>query len=477
MIKNLPSNTFAEKTILGASIVNKQAAITVLSSLKEDDFYVENFKNRSIFRALKEVNAKNIPIDLTTLTSQLESDKQIELIGGVDYLLELTNNVTEVANIEFYIKELRDTTLLRNLLLKMDGLIGEYESKSIPNFNDYILKCEREITSLTGQRKISGFASAKDLVESVGNLIISRYGNEGTITGLTTGFNDLNSYTNGFGKGNLVILAARSGVGKSALALNMAYLACQKSGDPVCVFSLEMTNEGLMSRLLSNRAGVDGNKIQTGFLNKEERLKIKEAQKEISTAQLYFDENSGTTIDDIILKTKKLKEEKGKLGLVVIDYINLINTGNRKYTNEQEKIQDFSRLLKVLSLDTEVPILCLAQINRLVDKQDSKIPQLADLKSSGAIEENADQVWMIYDPDRNKKLGMVNPTKNTENGETSEKDDEKETNNPNESHHVQIYISKNRNGRIGHVNMLFFPAYSRFAEPTKESSEILEKYE
>lgn len=477
MVKNLPQNEQIEKVILGIALMDVRHAFTILSSLQEEDFSA-SLKHKTIFNAMLAVQSNNDPIDIQTVTLQLENMKELDNIGGVEYLVSLAETVTGFKNLDYYIKSLKDITLLRILLLKFDKLEKEYESKNFTNIPDFISKCEREVTEITNQRRVGGFTKLKDLANEIGKKIATSHGSQDTITGLTTGFPSIDKYINGLNPGNIIIVAARPSIGKSALGLNIAYLTSKKNNKPVCIFSLEMDGKVIMQRLLANRAGVDLRHISTGYLNKDERMNIEDAINEMQGVQLYIDDNSSTTIDDIALQSRKLKEELGSLGLIVIDYLGLIDEGGKRYESDQIKMATYSRKLKKLAGELQVPILIVAQLNRDVDDRVKKIPQMSDIRQSGQIEADADTVLLLYrdsyytdqgiDVDESKKSD-VKPIQ--ENNETVQN-----TNSDLKSDFLKINIAKNRNGQIGTVTLSFLKPYGRFDELAISSQEAIEKY-
>ena len=241
MIKNYPSDELSEMTVLGIAMLDAKQASTVIVSLVEDDFYAANLKNRKVFHAMKLLYDAGKAIDITTVTSELIDLKELDGIGGIDYLIQIGNKVTSLSNVEFYITNLKDKAILRNLLMEIDSIENDYETKKIEDVNRFIADCELRINKITNRRRVSDFVSAREAARLVGDKILKSYGVEGSITGIATGFTNLDALINGLNKSELVILAARPSVGKSAFALNIGYNAASKTRRPVAIFSLEMS--------------------------------------------------------------------------------------------------------------------------------------------------------------------------------------------------------------------------------------------
>ncbi|MBP5694232.1 MAG: replicative DNA helicase [Bacilli bacterium] len=453
-----PSDAVIERNILGAALIDLQVANTVLTELKADDFYADNLKNQKIFQAMYTLNDKGESIDVATVYNQLTIQKDAEIVGGYEYLNELLDSVVSLVNVEFYIKQLTDITLLRNFLKTLDKIQGDYQSKELKNINEFVGDAERQITEITSKRRVADFVSSVK-AEEYGSKIVQTHGSEETISGLATGFSSLDAVLNGLGKGELIILAARPAVGKSAFALNIAFNASKNKRVPVAIFSLEMNAEMIFRRLFSMNSNIEYEKIQKGFLTQRERASIQETASDISKTDLYVDDSSGVSIDEIALKCRKLKESKGNLGLVVVDYIGLIDDEKNIYKdNEQAKIAFFSRRLKRLAGELECPVLCLAQLNRNTEQRESKMPQLSDLRSSGAIEQDADKVMFMYRPNYYQDQGISIGKKKK--GEEAQQQTEQKPQTTTDI--VKIIVAKNRNGRIGNVDLAFHKNFGRF---------------
>jgi replicative DNA helicase len=474
MIEELPKDEFSERQVLGIAIFDKNKASEILLSLSEDDFYGKDSRNRTIYNVMKSMLNNNEGIDVSSLASKLADAKLLDMVGGVDYLKSLLDDVTTTVNYRFYIKNLQNKTILRKIFQEFDNIESDFQTKKVEDTGDFVSDVERRITSLTSKRSVSDFADVGRIAKQVGAQIQARHGDYG-ITGLTTGFSAIDSLTNGLGNGELIILAARTGVGKSALGLNIALNAAMKTNRPVAIFSMEMSNEVIMMRILANLSNVDLSNMTRGYLNKDERLSVQNSISLLSHVPLYIDESSITTIDDIVLKSKKLKESVGDLALIVVDYIGLIDPGKTRYESEQVKISNYSRRLKQLATSLGVPVLCIAQLNRNVDDRDSKIPMLSDLRQSGAIEQDADKVLLLYSKDYYRKQGIkLDKMKNVLNKDNEE--EEAEQRDQNGYMLIKVQVAKNRSGQTGSVNLYFNGKYQKFSTPAVSTDEKLNRF-
>ena len=479
--KGLPNDLFSEQTVLGLMLMDDKIATDILSQLHEEDFYAGNFANVQIFRAMRRAKDQGLPVDITTVTSELTNMKQLDAIGGVSHLVYLTESVVTTANYEYYINNLRDNTLLRKLITAVDEIKYDYENKDIKNINDFINQADAKITDITRNRRVTGFRKADDIANEVTAQILARRGNDAdTLKGITSGYGCLDRLTSGFKKGELIYLAARPSVGKTALGLNMCYNAALNSRKPVGIFELEMRSETLFERILASRSNVPLDHIQKGFLNNDERLKIQEASREIAQVPLYIDDNSGSTIDDIITKTRKLKNENPDLALIMVDYIGIIS--DSKYMNKndsrQNVVSSYSRKLKELASELNIAVLCLSQLTRKVDERDDKKPQLSDLRESGSLEQDADQVILIYRPAyyTDQGISITGPQKKFGKDSEPQKEEQPEVRSQSGGDLVSLILAKNRNGAIGTTNLLFFKPVGLFNALTDDMTQSLKHF-
>lgn len=466
--KNLHDD-FLEKTILGEMISDSNLAYEGLEILETEDFFVENYSNRALFKALKEIRSKGEAIDNNTIITQLKLNKDYEKIGGLEYLNELLNSFTSKLNFENHAHQLKDITLLRKLAEKCNDIVNEASSKPITSITDFLTLSENQVNDITSKRRVSEFERADELAKKVGALLQKANG-EDKVTGLKTGYTKLDKAINGLGKGQVILIAARPGVGKSQLALNICFNVAKNETvnnhkPTIAYFSLEMTNNELMKRLFAIASRTSQYKINTGYLSKQDKSSLKEAEELIKNTDMYFEESTALTIDEICLKSKKLKEKKKDLALIVIDHIGIIQPGEEKYNSDQEKISDFSRRIKTLALELDCPILLVCHINRKVDESGPRKPELGQLRGSGALENDCDKALLLYRTNYYKKQG-VSLNKKKSNDEVSENNDaEININQDEQGEKATIIIAKNRQGPTGEVNLLFFPAYGTFDNP------------
>ncbi len=464
MLKKLPANVEMEKTVLGAMLTSRDALIDGSSLLVESDFFERN--HQVIFRAILEVQARAIPVDIKTVTEILINWKELEKIGGVAYLLELCDSIVSISSIEHYINIVRDQANLRNILQVMDRIIEDYTNNEIDDIGTFIGDAGRDVMKAAEKRRISSFLTAEEVTKKVRQgLKTQRTASEDGVTGVPTGYRKLNLLTHGFQKSDIIIIAARPSVGKTALGLNLAFNAAYKTQKTVAIFSLEMPSEQLILRLLANRSGVDLGKIQTGHLTKKDDSALDRAMTEISNLKMFIDDTPGIKLMDIMAKSRKLKMEQPDLQLIMIDYIGLITTGNKKVESRQLEVSEISRSLKELARELEVPIIVICQLSRAVDSRTVKKPMLSDLRESGSIEQDADQVLLLYREDYYK------PYENKENDKKDEKSSSDSTSEDNNATVVNVMVAKNRNGQIGEVELMFTKNIGRFDDPARSDEE------
>lgn len=479
MPRALPFNLSAEKTVLGAMLVSSQALAACIGVLTVEHFHGAGKTHQLIYKAILDLVEKHIPIDVQTITEELLNSKNLETVGGTDYLLDLTQSVISLSNMDFYIRIIQDQYVLRNLMQTVDSIRKEYDNEEIEDITTFIASADDQIRNVTQKRRISSFQSASDLAKTVEaelKLVVKEDG----VTGIDTGYSKLNYYTHGFQPGEMIILAARPSVGKTALALNIAYNAARKNARPVAIFSLEMPANSLIKRLIATDACVNLDQIHSGgkFLPAKDKASLAQSIKNIGASNLYIDDSAGIRLIDIIAKSRQLKGKHDDLAMIVIDYIGLITTGEKKFENRQVEVSTISRNLKELARELKVPVLVVSQLNREVDKRDNRRPMLADLRESGSIEQDADVVLLMYRENYYKGLGAAakGMTRDDKSKATEiRKKEEDLTKTVHEAADlVEVRISKNRNGRTGLVNLLFFTTYGRFDTPTPEYEKALQ---
>jgi len=482
MARSLPNNVNAEKAVLGAMLISPEALSDSLGSLTEEEFYFGNRPNQIVFRAIKNVQDRRIPVDVQTVTEELLNLKELDSIGGVNYLLELTQTAISFSNLEYYIKIIKDQAVLRNLLLTMTDIASKYNEEELDDPSDFVAIAEARIAKVAENRRISTFLSSKEIAKRVEeDMRTQAKSAEDGVTGITTGYRKLNLLTHGFQRGEMIILAARPSVGKTALAINIAFNASRKADRPVAIFSLEMPAEALIKRLVATVSCVNLDLIQTGYLTGKDRLAIGEALKTVGDTKMYIDDTPGIKLLDIIAKARKLKTANPDLGLIVVDYIGLITTGNKKVESRQVEVSEISRELKELARELKVPILVVSQLSREVDKREGKRPMLSDLRESGSIEQDADQVMLMFRKDyyesTGAQMGSKRKSPEEEKKAAAAAFEERELNKKADADAslVEVIIAKNRNGKTGTVPLLFFKGYGRFDTPSEEYEAQLAK--
>ncbi len=478
MPRTLPNNVNAEKAVLGAMLVSDEALNDGLGSLTEEEFFSGNRPNQIVFRAIKNVQARRTPVDVQTVTDELINLKELDNIGGVPYLLSLSDSVISLSNIEYYIKIIKDQAVLRNLLLTMNEITTKYETEEIDDPSDFVAIAEAQIAKVAENRRISSFLSTKEITKRVEEEMRTQAkASEDGVTGLTTGYTRLNQLTHGFQRGDMVILAARPSVGKTALAINLAFNASRKTDRTVAIFSLEMPAGALVKRLVATVSCVNLDQISTGHMSNKDKAAIAQALKEVGDTKLYIDDTPGIKLFDIIAKSRKLKSANPDLGLIVIDYIGLITTGNKRIESRQIEVSEISRELKELARELLVPILVICQLSREVDKREGKRPMLSDLRESGSIEQDADQVFLMYRKDYYEQMGQQvgggvrRKSPEEEKREAEQREAQRkldESTGVKDASLVELMVAKNRNGKTGVVPLLFFKGYGRFDNPTAE---------
>ena len=463
---SLPHNDEAEKAVLGCMLRSRAKLSDAIGALKEEDFYEENENHRVIFSSMKRLFLRNVPVDVQTVADELINSNQIDVSGGNDYLVELADSIIVFTNFDKYVRIVLDQALLRNFLVEMDKIKNQYYSSDIGDITTFLGNSEKRLSEIAEKRKVGDFVDAKtiaaSLSEEIKNLQESK--TDDTVTGTPTGYSQLNQYTHGFQGGQFVVLAARPGVGKTALSLNLAYNAASK-GFPVAYFSLEMPADQLFKRLLSIETGVNYESLITGFnLNKQTKLKLQQGCERLGNMKIYVDDTGGLQILELAAKVRSLYNKEPNLGLVVVDYIGLVHTNIKSKDNRQLEVQLVSQTLKQLALELKIPIIGVAQLNRRVEDRNNGNgePQLSDLRESGSIEQDADIVMLLHQPK------VVNENKSDDPNEKKEQQAKKD-----EAAIVNVIIAKNRSGKQGKVPLLFCKNICRFSNPSLQTQEAV----
>ncbi len=479
----LPHNEEAERCVLCAMLMDENAAATGLARLQERSFSGVDPRNPLIFRAMVNcANAKSA-IDATTVIASLQNLHLYDQAGGAEYIFEILNAQITPGNADHYITIVKDTAALRDFLQKLSEIQEDYTRGGAPSPGDFMEKATSDLRAISEERSVGDFESAAEVAKQVQRRIdyISARSNDKHLTGVDTGYIALNRITHGWQRGDLIILAARTSVGKTAFAVNLAYNGAALTGHPVALFSLEMSNEQVLTRLLSSVSLVSGDKIATGDLRKEDKIKIRDGLKQLSDCPLYFDDSPSAKLGDIISKTRKLQSEHPDLALVVIDYLTLINL-ETKGNSTAEDIGEITMALKSLARNLKIPVLCLAQLNRDVEGNDDNRPKLSNLKGSGNIEQDADMVLLMYRSDyyaetghkKDADKGMAKEGTSTRMLQEQVKA-EKVKDTRNSISVVEISVAKNRNGAIGNFALMFDKDHSRFDNPSVNFQENIEK--
>ncbi len=433
-----PQSIEAEQSVLGSMLIDKEVVPVVMEVLKPEDFYRPD--HRAIYEIIIELFDRAQPIDLITVAERLKLHGKLELVGGLEYLTNIATEVPTTANVKNYAKIVEEKSLLRKLIKASSDIVdlGFNASEEV----SYILdKAEQNIFDILQKRSTQGFVPIKDVLVDTFNRLEELYNNKGNITGIPTGFVDLDFKTAGLHNSDLILIAARPAMGKTAFALNLAQYAAVHGHVPVAVFSLEMSRDQLVNRMLCSEAMVDSNRMRTGNLEDNDWQKVAKALGPLSEAPIFIDDTPGVSITEIRAKCRRLKLEHN-LGLVVIDYLQLMQGSKSKSDNRQQEISEISRSLKILAKEINIPVICLSQLSRAAETRTDHRPILSDLRESGAIEQDADIVMFIYRDD------YYNP-------ETEKKNI------------AELIIAKHRGGSTGTVELVWLGQYTKFANLEK----------
>ena len=429
-----PHDIEAEQAIIGSMLTDKDAVIAAIEILREQDFYRED--NRIIYSAILNLYNRSEPIDIITLKAELKSMGKLEAVGGLEYIVQLPDRVPTTSNVEQYIKIVEEKSMLRALIKTADELItlGYDPTQEVEQVID---TAEKKIFEVMQKKNQKGYSSMKDILIDTFTQLEQLYNQKEMITGVPTGFADLDYRTSGLHNSDLILVAARPAMGKSAFALNIATHAAGRGKVPVAIFSLEMSKEQMANRILCSEAMVDSAKVRTGKIDDEEWGKLAAASGELSEAGIYIDDTPGISVMEIRAKCRKMKLEKN-IGLVVIDYLQLVQGSNRKGGSREQEIAEISRSLKILAKEINVPVIALSQLSRAPEQRVDHRPMLSDLRESGSIEQDADIVMFLYRDDY-----------------YNEDTDKKNI--------AEVIIAKHRSGATGTVELLWLGNYTKFA--------------
>lgn len=436
-----PQDLIAEQSVLGSVFISPEKLIAVRDYIDPEDFY--KYAHRVIFKAMISLSDQNDAIDATTVRAILDNQGDLQNIGGISYLVELVNSVPTSANAEYYAKIVAEKAMLRRIISRLTEAVNQAYEGAI-NSEDIISGAEKALIDVNERSNRSGFRKISDVLAVNYENLEVRSQQTTDVTGLATGFRDLDKITTGLHPDQLIILAARPAVGKTAFVLNIAQNVGTKMNRPVAIFSLEMGAESLVDRMLASEGMVDAHNLRTGQLTEQDWQNITLAQGTLADAPIYIDDTPGIKVTEIRARARKLDQELEKgLGLIVIDYLQLI-TGTRP-ENRQQEVSDISRQLKILAKELGVPVIALSQLSRGVEQRQDKRPVLSDIRESGSIEQDADIVAFLYREDYydrgDKDEGQEQLVDNT----------------------IEVILEKNRAGARGTVKLMFQKEYNKFS--------------
>ncbi len=444
--RKTPSNLDAEKAVLGSAFLSKVALQKICDELSDESFYSE--QNAKIFNVLQELNNEQVPVDITIVTDRLNDKKILSQVGNIEYLSEIIDSVPSAANVEYYIGILREKQVGRKIIETATDIANEaYTSED--SIYDVLADAEMKILRIANMRKTTEFKSIRDVVykEQENLEKLSELGSD--ITGLSTGFIEFDKLTSGLQPSQLVIVAARPAMGKTVFGLNVATYAAMHQNKSVAVFNLEMSAEQLANRILQSLGQINSNKMRTGRLEHNDWRRLSEAISKLSNVNLFLDDTPGITIGEIRSKCRRLANSENGLGLVVIDYLQLISGPPGSSGNRQQEVSEISRGLKTMALELGIPVIALAQLSRAVEAREDKRPIMSDLRESGSIEQDADIVSFLYRDDYYDK--------------TKRRDDNASI--------VELIIGKNRSGPTSTVELLFKMDVSTMVNFQRENGE------
>lgn len=442
-----PQNIEAEQSVLGAIILDNEALPKAIEALSPDDFYKET--HRRLYKSIIALFERSEPIDIVTLTDHLRKSDEIEAVGGISYLSYLANSIPTSANIRYHAKIVSEKSMLRALIRTATQITSEvYEnSRDVDEVVDY---AQKMIFDITDKRTKISFSPLRDVIKDTFKMIEHLYDKKEAITGVPSGFKDIDELTSGFQSGDLIIVGGRPGMGKTAFALNVAGYVAADMRETVAVFSLEMSKEQLALRMICAESGVNSSSVRKGFISKQDWIKLTNAAGRLADAPIFIDDSSMLTVLEIRAKARRLKMEYGMLSLIVVDYLQLMRSKG-KFERREQEISDISRSLKALAKELKVPVIALSQLNRAVEQRGEKRPTLADLRESGALEQDADVIIFLY------------------------RDEFYNKNNPSNKGKAELIVAKQRNGPTGIVDLTFLADSTKFVDFTDLSYETGEE--
>ncbi len=441
MNKGLPNNLEAEKSLIGSLFWSYASLQKGCEEVSKEAFYLDS--NAKIFEVINDLYNNKKPVDINTVTAELIDRKILSQVGGVEYLNEIVDSVATGANIDYYITAVLEKYTLRRMIEVATKIITEANQNDI-DVNSAVEEAEKSILNVSKERRTTEFRKIQDVLVKTEEDLETLAKNKGKVTGLTTGLYDLDNVTEGLHPTQLIIIAARPAVGKTALALNLAVNASKTTKKNIAIFSLEMPAEQLILRMISSLGQIEGKKLQTGRLENEDWKRVNEAMSQLADTNIFFHDSGGITASEIKAKCRRLTTQGEGLGLVIIDYLQLIDSSSKYAGSRQQEVSEISRKLKTLALELEVPVIALSQLSRSVEKREDKKPVLSDLRESGSIEQDADIVAALHAPEIETPLDDTIPVP------------------------IQLLILKHRNGPIANIDLLFKKQTSTFLSIKKE---------
>ncbi len=440
--RNIPYSKEAEESVLGSAFLSKDARQKIWDELVEEDFYLE--ANQKIYRVLSDLNSEGIPVDITIVTDRLESAKELASVGNIEYLVEIANFVPSAANIDYYIGIVHDKSVLRKLINASNEISNSSYTENSP-VNEILDQAEAKIFDVVQKRKTAEFRNIQDVVFKAQSDLEKLSENKSEITGLPTGFYEFDKLISGLHENELYIIAARPGMGKTAFALNIATYVARNTKKNVAIFNFEMSAEQLVNRMLSSIGQINFGRFRNGNFDNNDWKRLSEAVSVLADTNIKIDDTPGATISDIRSKCRRLASKENGLGLVVIDYLQLITGSSRNQANRQQEVAEISRGLKTMAMELKCPVIALAQLSRAVEGRPDKRPLMSDLRESGSIEQDADLVGFLYRDDYYNKEAMNKEASITE-----------------------FIIGKNRNGPTKTVEFIFKGSTVTFTNYQKE---------
>lgn len=441
----MPQNIEAEMSVLGVAFLNPSAMESIMENMTEDMFFSD--ANKKVFQALSELYKNRTPIDITTVKNELDKQKNLSAVGGVEYLSDIVDSVATSANLNYYMEIVKDKATRRKLIDTATNIITDAYNET-DNLTTILDSSESKLLNVVRTRKTSEFKPITEALREAHENLERLSKNKSAITGLPTGFIDLDKATSGLHEGEMIIIAARPGMGKTAFALNLAVNAAMTTDKAVAIFNLEMSAEQLVNRMISAVGQIEGDKLKTGMLNDNDWKRYTEAMSELASTNIYIEDDASVTAPEIKAKCRRLASSQKGLALVVIDYLQLVTTGGR-VESRQVEVSEISRAFKTMAMELKVPVIALAQLSRNAERRESNQPRLADLRESGSIEQDADMVLFINRQDYFETKTADNKTNIVP---------------------AEIIIAKHRRGSTGLFQLLFelnkscFKAYTSAEE-------------